>query len=211
MVGQAAVGVGTYGPRSTISISAFSSSRRRLAAQEAPPATPPTMITFIRSLPFFITWFTLAYAHAQDHPQLRLLLYVAHSFAISRKTEPETRPQPCSTKTASRQEHGRSTLDHLRMDPHRERVTESTITKKLLHSRFGCGVDPGPSTGRNFSVEQHAPKWPGSTKAEGARRRSIPVPAARSRSPHPAPRCAAASAGQAACPPIAVRLRRSGI
>ena len=37
----------TYGPRSTITISACSSSRRSRAAHDAPPATPPTMITFI--------------------------------------------------------------------------------------------------------------------------------------------------------------------
>src|SRR6266581_3704992 len=37
----------TYGPRSTIRISACSSNLRRRAAHEAPPATPPTMITFI--------------------------------------------------------------------------------------------------------------------------------------------------------------------
>ena len=40
----------TYGPRSTMRISAFSSSRRSRAAQEAPPATPPTMMTFMISL-----------------------------------------------------------------------------------------------------------------------------------------------------------------
>ena len=40
----------TYGPRSTMRISASSSSRRSRAAHDAPPATPPTMITFI-SLP----------------------------------------------------------------------------------------------------------------------------------------------------------------
>ena len=37
----------TYGPRSTMRISAFSSSRRRRAAHDAPPATPPTMMTFM--------------------------------------------------------------------------------------------------------------------------------------------------------------------
>ena len=36
----------TYGPRSTINISAFSSSLRRRAAHDAPPATPPTITTF---------------------------------------------------------------------------------------------------------------------------------------------------------------------
>jgi len=36
----------TYGPRSTIRISAFSSSLRRRAAHDAPPATPPTLMTF---------------------------------------------------------------------------------------------------------------------------------------------------------------------
>jgi hypothetical protein len=33
-----------------MTISAFSSSLRRRAAQDAPPATPPTMMTFIRML-----------------------------------------------------------------------------------------------------------------------------------------------------------------
>ncbi len=37
----------TYGPRSTMRISACSSSLRNRAAQDAPPATPPTMMTFI--------------------------------------------------------------------------------------------------------------------------------------------------------------------
>src|ERR1039457_3877863 len=37
----------TYGPRSTMMISAFSSNLRSLAAHEAPPATPPTMMTFM--------------------------------------------------------------------------------------------------------------------------------------------------------------------
>jgi hypothetical protein len=37
----------TYGPRSTIRISAFSSNLRRRAAHDAPPATPPTMMTFM--------------------------------------------------------------------------------------------------------------------------------------------------------------------
>ncbi len=46
----------TYGPRSTIRISAFSSSLRRRAAHDAPPATPPTMMTFMmRLLP--VLWF----------------------------------------------------------------------------------------------------------------------------------------------------------
>ena len=40
----------TYGPRSTMTISAFSSRRRRRAAQDAPPATPPTMMTFMTCL-----------------------------------------------------------------------------------------------------------------------------------------------------------------
>ena len=39
----------TYGPRSTIRISALSSNLRRRAAHDAPPATPPTIITFILS------------------------------------------------------------------------------------------------------------------------------------------------------------------
>ena len=42
----------TYGPRSTMRISAFSSSLRRRAAHDAPPATPPTMRTFMIHLPF---------------------------------------------------------------------------------------------------------------------------------------------------------------
>ena len=49
----------TYGPRSTMRISAFSSSLRRRAAHDAPPATPPTMMTFMLALlPFpFMTGF----------------------------------------------------------------------------------------------------------------------------------------------------------
>ncbi len=41
----------TYGPRSTMRISACSSNRRRRAAHDAPPATPPTMITFMSTPP----------------------------------------------------------------------------------------------------------------------------------------------------------------
>ena len=37
----------TYGPRSTMRMSAFSSSLRRRAAHEAPPATPPTIMIFL--------------------------------------------------------------------------------------------------------------------------------------------------------------------
>ena len=51
VVGQTAVRVGNIGPRSTMRISAFSSNRRRRAAHDAPPATPPTMMTFM--VPFF--------------------------------------------------------------------------------------------------------------------------------------------------------------
>ncbi len=36
-----------YGPRSTMTISAFSSRLRRRAAHDAPPATPPMMMTFM--------------------------------------------------------------------------------------------------------------------------------------------------------------------
>src|SRR5512141_2858946 len=42
----------TYGPRSTMRISAFSSILRRRAAHDAPPATPPTMMTFTIRLLF---------------------------------------------------------------------------------------------------------------------------------------------------------------
>ena len=40
----------TYGPRSTIRICAFSSSRRNRAAHDAPPATPPMITTFLPGL-----------------------------------------------------------------------------------------------------------------------------------------------------------------
>ena len=50
----------TYGPRSNITISVFSSNRRRRAAQEAPPATPPTINTRLRL--FIVTNLTAAAA-----------------------------------------------------------------------------------------------------------------------------------------------------
>jgi hypothetical protein len=40
----------TYGPRSSMTISACSSNRRNRAAHDAPPATPPTMTTFMTVL-----------------------------------------------------------------------------------------------------------------------------------------------------------------
>ncbi len=42
-----AMSLGYIRRRSTMRISAFSSSRRRRAAHDAPPATPPTMMTFM--------------------------------------------------------------------------------------------------------------------------------------------------------------------
>ena len=43
----------TYGPRSAMRIFACSSNLRRRAAHDAPPATPPTMMTFI--FPFLLS------------------------------------------------------------------------------------------------------------------------------------------------------------
>jgi hypothetical protein len=54
-------------------ISAFSSNLRRRAAQDAPPATPPTMITFI----FFscvIVFFQLIGRPAQQLPRLEAIV-----------------------------------------------------------------------------------------------------------------------------------------
>ena len=56
----------TYGPRSTMTISAFSSSRRSRAAQDAPPATPPTMTTFMVFLPLRPSGSGNGSAHAVD-------------------------------------------------------------------------------------------------------------------------------------------------
>jgi len=47
VVGSPQFAYDTYGPRSTMMICAFSSNLRRRAAREAPPATPPTMMTFM--------------------------------------------------------------------------------------------------------------------------------------------------------------------
>ena len=62
----------TYGPRSTIRISAVSSNRRSRAAQDAPPATPPTMMTFM-----------LSHALSLSHSFLRLRVLAAAQTALN--------------------------------------------------------------------------------------------------------------------------------